>query len=48
MATSDPLKGRTLEEVWGKEAYGQEEIPGIAFLRLKSIRERGSEDGPGI
>lgn len=48
MDTSEPFKGRTLEEVWGKESPGLEEILATALPRLKSIRERGSEDGPGV
>lgn len=42
--TSEPLKGRTLEEVESEELAGQEEIPAIVFLKLKSIRKRGSEE----
>lgn len=48
MDTSEPLKGRTLEEVGGEGALGQEEILAIAFLKLKSIKERGSEDVLGV
>lgn len=47
MDTSETCKGRTLEEAEDEEAPGQE-ISAIAFLRLKSIRERGSEGRPGI
>lgn len=48
MDTFEPLKGRTLEEVWDEEVHGQEEIPATVLLRLKSIKERGSENGPGV
>lgn len=48
MDTSEALKGRTLEEVGGQGAPGQEEILALASLKLKNIRERGSEDGPGV
>lgn len=48
MDSSEPLKSRTLEEVGGKGAPGQEEILAIAFLKLMSIRERRSEDGLGV